>query len=144
MVIINNGSALFVQKTILVTMMTAKGIDIQFKMAGMGFEQLQSSERTERTPGPSERLTFSYCFIQKLIFTFQRLIPLKKLHKTCFATQVTCVHLLFPLLATGARGAERAVRIWNVQVRGIVDCMEFDTSDTCVKYFLGLGKIFKN
>ena len=27
-------------------------------MAGMGFEQLQSSERTERTPGPSERLTF--------------------------------------------------------------------------------------
>ena len=30
--------------------------------------------------------------------------------------QITCVHLLFPLLATGARGAERAVRIWNVQV----------------------------
>ena len=27
-------------------------------MAGMGFEQLQSSERTERTPGPSECLTF--------------------------------------------------------------------------------------
>ena len=27
-------------------------------MAGMGLEQLQSSERTERTPGPSERLTF--------------------------------------------------------------------------------------
>ena len=48
------------------------------------------------------------------------------------------MHLLFPLLATGARGAERAVRIWNVQVRGIVDCMEFvtsGTSDTCVKYF---------
>ena len=44
------------------------------------------------------------------------------------------MHLLFPLLATGARGAERAVRIWNVQVRGIVDCMEFVTSDTCVKY----------
>ena len=50
------------------------------------------------------------------------------------------MHLLFPLLATGARGAERAVRIWNVQVGGIVDCMEFDTSgtisgtsDTCVK-----------
>ena len=48
------------------------------------------------------------------------------------------MHLLFPLLATGARGAERAVRIWNVQVGGIVDCMEFvtsGTSDTCVKYF---------
>ena len=48
------------------------------------------------------------------------------------------MHLLFTLLATGARGAERAVRIWNVQARGIVDCMEFDTSgtsDTCVKYF---------
>ena len=27
-------------------------------MTGMGFEQLQSSERTERTPGPSERLAF--------------------------------------------------------------------------------------
>ena len=31
--------------------------------------------------------------------------------------QITCVRLLFPLLASGARGAERAVRIWNVQVK---------------------------
>ena len=57
------------------------------------------------------------------------------------------MHLLFPLLATGARGAERAVRIWNVQVRGIVDCMEFatsGTSDTCVKYFWAWVKFSRN
>ena len=30
--------------------------------------------------------------------------------------QITCVRLFGPLLATGTRGAERAVRIWKVQV----------------------------
>ena len=30
--------------------------------------------------------------------------------------QITCVRLFGALLATGARGAERAVRIWNVEV----------------------------
>ena len=56
------------------------------------------------------------------------------------------MHLLFPLLATGARGAERAVRIWNVQVGGIVYCMEFvtsGTSGTYVKYFWAWVKFSK-
>ena len=37
-------------------------------------------------------------------------------HNYDLGDQITCVRLLSPLLATGARGAERAVRIWNLQV----------------------------
>ena len=49
-------------------------------------------------------------------------------HNNDLGAQITCVRLFGPLLATGARGAERAVRIWNVQV-ALFDMPNFNRFD---------------
>jgi len=46
--------------------------------------------------------------------------------------QITCVRLLFPLLATGARGAERAVRIWNLQTGACLRELRLENNVRCL------------